>query len=443
MHIIFRDEYGTIGIRGDTKVNLFGIDDLIIGSAAASLGSSVIGGIFGSSSQKDTNATNLQIARETNEQNYKIWQEQKEHNIDMFNMENQANIDMFNMENQAAIDMWNMQNAYNDPSAQAERLLNAGFNPQLALTSSTAAGNATSAPSVGSLSSASATPAQAPTMQGTTVTSPFQVAWQNAMQGIQTMVDGINKAALMRPTIDNLNSGTNVNNNQAVKLGFEANYQKIVNKYAPTLFAEDVETKKYNNDLLAMDVTYGRETRQLQIALLRADFAYKSLDIEKQTILNAYLPGEKQLDMMTKGVMYSNLVLDGKMKAKDLANYFTRYLMVNIAHANALNSQKEGQDIKNESDKLDLDNKKAFLEGFKTKEDGKILESLGGYLAESMLFDAELQDTWINPTREIDAIHDYKTAKRRKTGVTGYFHDFIDQFSEYGQKLSPFFNSAK
>lgn len=40
-------------------------------------------------------------------------------------------IDMFNRTNQRDMDFWKMQNAYNDPSAQMQRLKEAGLNPHL------------------------------------------------------------------------------------------------------------------------------------------------------------------------------------------------------------------------------------------------------------------------------------------------------------------------
>lgn len=89
---------------------LFGIDDAAMAFALGGLGSA-LGGLFGSSSTKSTNAANLQIARETNEQNYKMFKEQMGFTEDM----------------------WNKQNAYNDPSAQMERFRNAGVNPYAAL----------------------------------------------------------------------------------------------------------------------------------------------------------------------------------------------------------------------------------------------------------------------------------------------------------------------
>ena len=86
--------------------------DPTVGSALVSAGASVLGGIFGSSSQKSANKTNLQIARETNA----------------------ANKEIAEMNNQFNLDMWNRQNEYNKASAQADRLREAGLNPYLTMT---------------------------------------------------------------------------------------------------------------------------------------------------------------------------------------------------------------------------------------------------------------------------------------------------------------------
>ena len=89
--------------------NLFGIDDAILAGGVLGLGGSLVSGLFGSSSQKSANAANLQAVRETNEANLKLYREQY---ADQYKL-------------------WQENNAYNDPSAQMQRLRNAGLNPAL------------------------------------------------------------------------------------------------------------------------------------------------------------------------------------------------------------------------------------------------------------------------------------------------------------------------
>lgn len=72
--------------------------DPIIGGALVSGLGGLLGNFATGASTKDTNKTNLQIARETNEANYRLWQE---------------------------------NNAYNTPAAQMSRLRAAGLNPNM------------------------------------------------------------------------------------------------------------------------------------------------------------------------------------------------------------------------------------------------------------------------------------------------------------------------
>ena len=126
-----------------------------------------IGSLFGYESDAEkARRQQLALTRETNQQNYKIWQEQKQHNIDMYNLQQQGNIEL-----------WNMNNEYNDPSAQRERLENAGFNPYLAM-GGNASGVSGSPAQTGNLS-----PSQAPTMQVPQL-GQYESSW---MQGLRSM----------------------------------------------------------------------------------------------------------------------------------------------------------------------------------------------------------------------------------------------------------------
>jgi len=82
------------------------MDPLTIGLAAAGTAASVGGGLFSASKNRKHQTRENQAQRD--------W----------------AN-DMFNRQNQRDMDFWKMQNAYNDPSAQMQRLKEAGLNPNL------------------------------------------------------------------------------------------------------------------------------------------------------------------------------------------------------------------------------------------------------------------------------------------------------------------------
>lgn len=79
----------------------FGISDLLTSAT------SLFGGFLSSKGIRDTNRTNLEIARETNKAN----------------RDNQVYQNEFNL------NMWNKQNEYNSPLAQRQRLEAAGLNP--------------------------------------------------------------------------------------------------------------------------------------------------------------------------------------------------------------------------------------------------------------------------------------------------------------------------
>lgn len=82
----------------------------ILGSII-SAGAGLLGSAFGASSQSSANKANLQAVRETN----------------------QANKDLMEYQNEWNLAQWNRENAYNSPSAQRQRLEDAGLNPYLML----------------------------------------------------------------------------------------------------------------------------------------------------------------------------------------------------------------------------------------------------------------------------------------------------------------------
>lgn len=108
------EERTPIGVRFSLKGALTPfIPDFINGGSG--IISSLIGGIAQNRSVRNTNATNLQIARETNQMQLDAMREQNKFNRD------------------TALEMFNLENAYNTPAAQSARLLESGFNPAVAL----------------------------------------------------------------------------------------------------------------------------------------------------------------------------------------------------------------------------------------------------------------------------------------------------------------------
>lgn len=147
------------------------VDPLIGGAVIGSIGS-LLGGLFGSKANKNTNQQNLQIARETNAMNK-----------DLF-FANQA----WNEE------MWNKQNEYNTPAAQAQRMLDAGFNPYLSDVDTGSAG--------------SVSPVSAPTMQGATMQSSGDIIQQTFNNIAKQVGDYYFQSEMQKAQIDGIKAQT-------------------------------------------------------------------------------------------------------------------------------------------------------------------------------------------------------------------------------------------
>lgn len=145
-----------------------------------------------------TNKANLAISRETNAYNYLLASKQNDWNIEQ----------------------WNRENAYNTPSAQRQRLLDAGLNPNLMLDGGDT-GNARG------LDSANYANAQPATMQ-----NPAQEKL-GMLQSIQGVLQSANETAMQyakqRSEIANLDSQTNAQNiqNSYLRLFLDKNLEKL------------------------------------------------------------------------------------------------------------------------------------------------------------------------------------------------------------------------
>lgn len=120
-----------------------------------------------------TNAANVAMNKATNEANYRIMQET-----------NAANRQLAEYEWSKNLEMWQRQNEYNTPSAQMQRLKEAGINPNLAL-GSVNSGNSASLPQYQSPSQ------QAATMQPSEVRSFQKSALRMNLAG--SVIDMMNQ----------------------------------------------------------------------------------------------------------------------------------------------------------------------------------------------------------------------------------------------------------
>lgn len=218
-------------------------------------------GKFGKSTDR-TNKANLAIARETNAYNYLLAAKQNDWNVEQ----------------------WNRENAYNTPSAQRQRLLDAGLNPNLMLDGGDA-GNARG------LDSANYANAQPTTMQ-----NPAQEKL-GLLQSIQGVLHSANETAMQyakqRSEIANLDSQTNAQNIQnsylrafldknLEKLGHDTTTSKWMSKNSEELYAK---TWLENNYMLNYGFKQGRLQNNLTAQTISNLMTEQAFTSERSNLL--------------------------------------------------------------------------------------------------------------------------------------------------------------
>lgn len=209
-----------------------------------------------------TNKANLAIARETNAYNYLLAAKQNDWNVEQ----------------------WNRENAYNTPSAQRQRLLDAGLNPNLMLDGGDA-GNARG------LDSANYANAQPTTMQ-----NPAQEKL-GLLQSIQGVLHSANETAMQyakqRSEIANLDSQTNAQNIQnsylrafldknLEKLGHDTTTSKWMSKNSEESYAK---TWLENNYMLNYGFKQGRLQNNLTAQTISNLMTEQAFTSERSNLL--------------------------------------------------------------------------------------------------------------------------------------------------------------
>lgn len=212
---------------------------------------------------------------------------------------------MMNKQNDWNLAQWNRENEYNSPTAKSERLKQAGINPAFGLGDANTAGSVTSA-SAG----ASPTPqTTAPTLQSGAGVSALDVV--SGISQIFQQADSIAGTYLDFESAPYRNAS-------AINGNFEwldPSYRKIRQSFSP-IFAHN-SVGKSNEEL------YGMRIGNISSAAVGA---YNYLKAEEQSILNKYLPADKQAELFTKAASWYNLVLDGQMKRGELKKQVVDYL---------------------------------------------------------------------------------------------------------------------
>lgn len=210
----------------------------LLGSALIGAGASLLGNIFGSKSQSDTNRTNLQIAQMNNEYNERMFNQQLEYNQDMFNQQvdydwkkTQYQTEKNNAAQLAAI---GMQQEYNSAVNQRKRLEAAGLNPYLMMSGGNAGTSSAVSSSAGTGGSPSAMGVNAPTASPA-VMQAFRPDFSGVTGVIQTLLD--------------IQAQKGVREAQASSLGEQASGFKIENKYKADKLLSEIYNSKADYNL--------------------------------------------------------------------------------------------------------------------------------------------------------------------------------------------------
>lgn len=210
----------------------------LLGSALVGAGASLLGSIFGSKSQSDTNKTNLQIAQMNNEYNERMFNQQLEYNQDMFNQQvdydwkkTQYQTEKNNAAQLAAV---GMQQEYNSAVNQRKRLEAAGLNPYLMMSGGNAGTASAVSSSAGTGGSPSAMGVNAPTASPA-VMQAFRPDFSGVTGVIQTLLD--------------IQAQRQLRSAQADSLSAQASGFKIENKYKAEKILWDIYNSKADYNL--------------------------------------------------------------------------------------------------------------------------------------------------------------------------------------------------
>lgn len=278
-------------------------------TAGGMLLGSLLGGIFGSSSQSAANETNLQIARETNKQNR----------------------DLFNQSMAWQTDMWNKTNAYNDPSHQVEMLLKAGINP--AAVYGNGATSMASSPSVPS----------APNMIGSTV-QPIDYSWLG--QGISGAVN-----AYYNNNLTNSVTQKNINDAQISKVNAELAAQSF--KHNLVKIINSAETSEYEKNMARMQMKIMDKTQWQSV--LQSEWQTRIMESNYDLAINNIAESKLRQVGMDIANQYAPQMNEANLKQFQ-ANIKAAYAAARASDASAVHMYAQAALANLQSEGVRLDN---------------------------------------------------------------------------------------
>lgn len=289
--------------------------------------------------QREANQTNLQIAQMNNEYNAAQFQKQLDYNYDMWekqsafsdkqlDKQNAFNESMMDKSNQFQLDMWNRNNEYNSPTAQRERLQEAGLNPYMMMnggSAGTAQFSGGTSASSGSSSTPSALGVSPPTASPVSV-SPVMgdvTGMSNALQG---MVQNVLSSKMIGAQVEKLEADTL---NQKIKNRFESMnlIGDIVNKFEN---AKGTKLKNAYQDILN-GFAGERQIQELnhirqQNSLMRMQENIAATDYAMKQIQLVALPEQIKLELAQGWANVSMTKINSRMTEEQIRKIGQDYL---------------------------------------------------------------------------------------------------------------------
>lgn len=260
--------------------------------------------------QSETNSTNLNIARETNMANERIARQT-----------NEANRKLAEQQNQWNIEQWQRVNRYNDPSAQGQRLRNAGL-------SAAAAASAVNGGEAGSLQSADLANQQ--------VGAPAQSAHMEAPDF--SMLSGMNLIAAARE-LEALKHDKMTNEEQSVRTS-----------HATEFVMSELDARTAANQMTLQTISQREKENPYKLEAWKQGNSLQQEEIENKKLQNQqarlnYDKTKQEFDFLAK-------MNDEQLKK---------------VQAEISNIQKQGSQIEAQTKNIQQDTANKVLEGEHTK----------------------------------------------------------------------------